>query len=69
MLTEVGNILRAETTPQGGKFYFQNVQLEVCFLTEDLIRIDWQPGVLPGAIARCDGSEVEVKFAKTLSDR
>ncbi|WP_414544043.1 TIM-barrel domain-containing protein [Nostoc sp. CCY0012] len=68
---EIGNILDTEATSTGGKFYFQNVQLEICFLTADLVRIDWQPGVLPipYAIARCDWSEVDVQFQAVGDDR
>ncbi|MBE9048902.1 glycoside hydrolase family 31 protein [Nostocales cyanobacterium LEGE 11386] len=64
VFTQIGNILSAETTSRGGHFYFQNVELEICFLSDDLVRIDWQPGVLPipYAIARSDWPEVKVKF-------
>ncbi|AHJ29790.1 glycoside hydrolase family 31 protein [Nodularia spumigena CS-584] len=70
VFAEIGDILRAETTQRGGKFYFQNVELEICFLAEDLVRIDWQPGVLPipYASARKDWPEIAVKFQE-LGDR
>ncbi|MDB9318542.1 glycoside hydrolase family 31 protein [Nodularia spumigena] len=70
VFAEIGDILRAETTQRGGKFYFQNVELEICLLAEDLVRIDWQPGVLPipYASARKDWPEIAVKFQE-LGDR
>ncbi|MEA5515546.1 TIM-barrel domain-containing protein [Nodularia sp. UHCC 0506] len=70
VFAEIGNILSAEPTARGGKFYFQNVELEICFLADDLIRIDWQPGVLPilYTITRKDWPEIEVKFQE-LGDR
>jgi alpha-glucosidase len=59
-----GKLLRAEPTERGGNVYFEEAELEVCFLTEDLVRVDWklaEPPV-PYAIARDDWQEVETKL-------
>ena len=49
-----GKLLRAEPTANGAQFYFEQAELEICFLTPDFVRLDWQPGLrpVPYAIAR-----------------
>ncbi|BAY99035.1 alpha-glucosidase [Tolypothrix tenuis PCC 7101] len=42
-----GKLLRAEAKARGANFYFEMAELEVCFLTEDLVRINWKPGIPP----------------------
>lgn len=39
-----GKLLKAEPTAKGGKFHYQNARLEVIFITEDMVRLSWQPG-------------------------
>lgn len=46
------NIIRAESTANGGRFYFpEEVELEIDFLSDDLVRVNWKPGKLPVAYA------------------
>lgn len=65
-LTLPGKILQVEQTPRGGKFFFEQAELEICFLTPDLVQIDWQPGELPISygIDREDWLEVETTLDK-----
>ncbi len=35
-----GKILQIDRTSRGGKFLFEQAELEVCFLTPDLVRVD-----------------------------
>ena len=62
-----GKLLQTESTSRGANFYFEQAQLEVCFLTSDLVRIEWKPGLapVPYAIARHDWQEVETKLEQT----
>ena len=62
-----GKLLRAESSPRGANFYFEKAELEVTFLTTDLVRIDWKPGVppVPYAIARQHWAEVATKLEET----
>ncbi|MBD2309354.1 alpha-glucosidase, partial [Chroococcidiopsis sp. FACHB-1243] len=57
-----GKLLRSELTQTGANFYFEQAELEVCFLTPDLVRINWKPGIspIPYAIACQDWQEVEI---------
>jgi len=59
-----GKLNHAESKPSGAAFYFDEAELEICFLTADLVRVTWQPGVLPipYGIARSEWPEVEVKL-------
>lgn len=59
-----GKLLRAEPAKRGANFYFEQAELEVCFLTPDLVQVDWKPGIppIPYAIARKDWSDVETTF-------
>ncbi|WP_414621298.1 TIM-barrel domain-containing protein [Calothrix sp. CCY 0018] len=62
------NIIRAEQTANGGRFYFpEEVELEICFLSDDLVRINWKPGLLPVdyAISNRNWQKVEVDFQST----
>lgn len=58
------NIIRAEKTANGGRFYFQEVELEIYFLSDDLVRVNWKPGKLPVAyaISNRHWEKVEVDF-------
>lgn len=42
-----GKLLRAEATGRGAQVYFEQAELSLCFLTDDLVRLDWQPGLAP----------------------
>ncbi|MEB3178279.1 MAG: glycoside hydrolase family 31 protein [Nostocaceae cyanobacterium] len=61
---EIGNIHTAEGTRIGGRFQFKHVELEICFLSDDLVRVDWKPGIppIPYGISRQNWSEVAVTF-------
>ena len=39
-----GKLVQQEATSQGAIFYFELAELEVSFLTDDFVRIDWKPG-------------------------
>lgn len=49
-----GRLLQAQTTESGALFSFEQADLEVLFLAEDLVRLSWSPGVppLPYALAK-----------------
>ncbi|GEM_PF-3467444 len=62
-----GKLIRAEPAARGANFYFELAELEVYFLTEDLVRVNWKPGIppIPYAIARKDWQEVETQLEET----
>ncbi|QIR40909.1 glycoside hydrolase family 31 protein [Tolypothrix sp. PCC 7910] len=62
-----GKLLRAEATVRGANFYFEMAELEVCFLTEDLVRINWKPGIppIPYGIQRHEWPEVATNLEQT----
>ncbi|MEW6494981.1 MAG: alpha-glucosidase, partial [Cyanobacteriota bacterium] len=64
---EPGKLLQAESTARGACFYFEQTELEVSFLSPDLVRVDWKPGIppIPYGIARQDWSEVETQLDET----
>jgi alpha-glucosidase len=49
-----GKLLKAEPKAKGARFYFEQAELEVSFLTPDLVRVEWFPGIppIPYAISR-----------------
>lgn len=59
-----GTIHSAESIGQGGRFNFGHLELELEFLTPDLVRIHWTPGLEPisYAIAKSEWEPVEVTF-------
>ncbi|WP_315787965.1 glycoside hydrolase family 31 protein [Fischerella sp. JS2] len=61
---EIGNIEKAEPTKRGGHFYFEEIDLEICFLSAELVQVDWRPGIPPisYAISHHDWAGVEVTF-------
>ncbi|KYC43710.1 hypothetical protein WA1_00645 [Scytonema hofmannii PCC 7110] len=61
---KAGNIIRAEQTAKGRHFYFKDLELEISFLRDDFVRVDWKPGVspIPYAIACDDWSTIETTF-------
>ncbi len=63
-IEKTGNIEKAESTKRGGHFYFKDIELEICFLSAELVQVDWRPGIppIPYAISRHDWPEVEVIF-------
>ena len=42
-----GNVLSVQPAAHGAEFHFENAQLEIDFLAEDVARISWQPGEPP----------------------
>lgn len=64
---EPGKLLQAESTARGACFYFEQAELEVSFLSPDLVRVDWKPGIppIPYGIARQDWPEVETQLDET----
>ncbi|HEY9761492.1 MAG TPA: glycoside hydrolase family 31 protein [Trichocoleus sp.] len=42
-----GKLLEATSTERGAYFTFEQATLEIDFLTADLVRLTWQPGLLP----------------------
>lgn len=49
-----------------GRFYFKHFELELCFLTADLVQVDWKLGLalIPYAIDRQNWSDVETSLQK-----
>lgn len=62
-----GKLLRAETLDRGAQFYFEQAELDVCFLTPDLVRVNWRPGLqpIPYAIARHEWEPVATRLEET----
>ncbi|MGE5655604.1 MAG: TIM-barrel domain-containing protein [Actinomycetota bacterium] len=62
-----GKLIQAEPTARGAHFYFEQAELDISFLTPDLIRINWQPGIppIPYGIARHEWPEVETQLEAT----
>jgi alpha-glucosidase len=59
-----GNIIKAKAFSRGGYFYFERLELEIYFLTPDLVRVDWKPNTppIPYGIVEQDWEEVETTF-------
>lgn len=59
-----GKLIQQEATSTGAIFYFELAELEVSFLTDDFVRIDWKPGIppIPYGISRHQWEEVETKL-------
>jgi alpha-glucosidase len=55
-----GKLLQAKAIDQGAYFYFEQAELEISFLTADLVRVNWFPGLppIPYAIADRDWESV-----------
>ncbi len=62
-----GKLLKAEPTPKGARFYFEQAELQVSFLTPDLVRVEWFPGLPPiaYAIARQEWPDVETTLEES----
>jgi alpha-glucosidase len=62
-----GKLLKAEPTVKGARFYFEQAELQVSFLTSDLVRIEWFPGLppIPYAISKQDWQDVETVLEQT----
>jgi alpha-glucosidase len=62
-----GKLLRAEPKATGANFYFELAELEVSFLAEDLVRIEWKPGIppIPYGIVRHEWQEIETQLVQT----
>ncbi|MCC5640065.1 glycoside hydrolase family 31 protein [Nostoc sp. CHAB 5844] len=65
-----GKILSAEQKGSSVILYFELAELEIYFLTEDLVRIDWKLGIapIPYAIAKNDWQDVEINLEQTDND-
>ncbi|MBW4688818.1 MAG: glycoside hydrolase family 31 protein [Komarekiella atlantica HA4396-MV6] len=61
---KTGEIQKTEATNRGGQFHFKHVELEIYFLSADLVRIEWKPGIspIPYGISRSDWPKVETTF-------
>lgn len=57
-----GTVTQTEPLSRGGRFSFGHLELEIWFLTPDLVRVNWSPGLapIPYAIDRQDWEDVEV---------
>jgi alpha-glucosidase len=62
-----GKLLRTEKVESSIHFYFEQAELEVCFLTSDLVQMNWKPGLLPVpcAIARQNWPPIEIQLEET----
>ncbi|MBE9168947.1 glycoside hydrolase family 31 protein [Pleurocapsales cyanobacterium LEGE 06147] len=62
-----GKLVEATATDRGAYFYFEQAELDISFLTPDLVRVNWFPGLppIPYAIAKQDWDVVET----TLTER
>lgn len=61
---EPGNYSTAETRFSGVDIIYENAKLQIKFLTTDMVRITWTPGVepVPYAISKQDCDNVDVAF-------
>ncbi|HEY9624542.1 MAG TPA: glycoside hydrolase family 31 protein [Crinalium sp.] len=62
-----GKLLQADVIDRGARFYFEQAELDIKFLTTDLVRLNWKPGIepIPYAIARQDWPEVDITLHET----
>jgi len=65
--TILANYFRLNSHSAVANFYFEQTELEVCFVASDLVRIEWKGGLLAVsyAIACHDWQEVETKLEQT----
>ncbi|MBL1174234.1 TIM-barrel domain-containing protein [Pantanalinema sp. GBBB05] len=42
-----GKLLQAESWARGAYFYFEQAELEICFLKPDFVQLNWKPGLPP----------------------
>jgi alpha-glucosidase len=56
-----------QVSPSGARCQFAHAELEIRFLTIDLVRLTWQPGSLPipYALAKNDWPEIDTQVRKT----
>uniref|UniRef100_A0ACD5GQ99 Uncharacterized protein n=1 Tax=Desertifilum tharense IPPAS B-1220 TaxID=1781255 RepID=A0ACD5GQ99_9CYAN len=61
MVQSPGGLIQAEARERGAYCQFERAELEITFLTPELVRLEWKPGKppLPYSIAKQDWSEVE----------
>jgi alpha-glucosidase len=64
-------LLKSEPISRGARFHFENAELEISFLTPDMVRITWEPGSppIPYALVEVDWPEVEVTFQSNPPDQ
>lgn len=62
----VGRPLEVQRTPSAVRVRFERAALELRFLHPDLVRLTWEPGLLPVpyALASCDWPEVRIEVHK-----
>jgi alpha-glucosidase len=60
-LIQPERLLQVKAIDRGAYFYFEHAELEVVFLTPELVRVNWFPGLapIPYAIAKQDWQRVE----------
>lgn len=46
-VTEPGGLLSVEESDRGAHFFFEQAEVEICFLAPDLVRVNWFPGLQP----------------------
>ncbi len=49
-----GKLKNSEAIPGGARVQFENAEVEILFLAEDLVRVTWQPGELPAGYGLAD---------------
>ncbi|MFB2935330.1 TIM-barrel domain-containing protein [Aerosakkonemataceae cyanobacterium BLCC-F154] len=66
-LIKPGKLLQATATDRGVHFYFEEVELNIDFLTPDFVRVNWSPNLppIPYAIAYNEWEKVDTKLAET----
>jgi alpha-glucosidase len=66
-----GKLHQVKTLSNGASFRFDHAQLELIFLAPDLVRITWEPGILPVpyALARTDWPLIKISLSQKDDDQ
>jgi alpha-glucosidase len=66
-----GKLRQVKTLPNGALFRFEQAQLELIFLAPDLVRLTWEPGILPipYALARTDWPLTKISLSQKDDDQ
>ncbi|WP_254565446.1 glycoside hydrolase family 31 protein [Oscillatoria sp. HE19RPO] len=66
-LTTPGRLLTVEKTRKGAQFSFEKAQVEIEFLSPELVRVNWEPGLapVPYGIVQQDWPEVALQLEDT----
>ncbi len=69
--SQPGKLRQVKTLPNGAYFHFEHAQLELIFLAPDLVRLTWEPGILPVpyAIARSEWPLTKISLSQKDDDR